>query len=88
MGQVFLLGRLAVKDLRHRPAQAGALLLAMVTAATTLTLGMALHGATDNPYAQTRAVTNGPDAVALESADPPDAPGHADLADLTPGATS
>jgi ABC-type antimicrobial peptide transport system permease subunit len=84
MGRVFLLGRLAVKDLRHRPGQAAALLLAMVTAATTLTLGMALHGATDNPYAQTRAATNGPDAVALESADPPDAPGHADLADLTP----
>lgn len=89
MGKVLLVWRLTVKDLRHRPAEAVLLLLAIATAATALTLGLALHGATDNPYAATRAATNGPDVVALESPEsaypgPPNAPGPADVAYLTP----
>jgi ABC-type lipoprotein release transport system permease subunit len=84
MGKVLLLWRLTVKDLRHRPAEAVLLLLAIATAATTLTLGLALHGAADNPYAATRAATNGPDVVAQEYPGPPNAPGHADVAYLTP----
>ena len=53
-----------VKDLRHRPAQAILLLLAIAAGAATLTLGLSLQGTTDNPYARTRAATNGPDVVA------------------------
>ncbi len=63
-GRAFLVFRLAVKDLRHRPAQALLLLLAIAAATTTLTLGLALHGTTNNPYARTRSATNGPDVVA------------------------
>src|SRR6266851_7618022 len=50
MGKVLLVCRLTVKDIRHRPVQALLLLLAIATAATTLTLGLALCGTTDNPY--------------------------------------
>jgi putative ABC transport system permease protein len=53
-----------VKDLRHRPGQAVLLLLAIAAATATLTLGLSLRGTTDNPYARTRAATNGPDVVA------------------------
>jgi putative ABC transport system permease protein len=63
-GRGFLVFRLAAKDLRHRPAQAFLLLLAIAAGTTTLTLGLALHGTTNNPYARTRAATNGPDVVA------------------------
>ncbi len=63
-GRAFLVFRLAIKDLRHRPAQALLLLLAIAAGTTTLTLGLALHGTTNNPYARTRAATNGPDVVA------------------------
>ena len=64
MGKVLLVGRLAARDLRHRPAQAVLLLLAITAATATLTLGLALHGVTSQPYQQTRAATNGPDVVA------------------------
>jgi putative ABC transport system permease protein len=56
--------RLAGRDLRYRPAQAILLLLAITSATATLTLGLALHGVTSQPYAQTRAATHGPDLVA------------------------
>jgi ABC-type lipoprotein release transport system permease subunit len=64
MGRALLVCRLAVKDLRHRPAQAILLLLAIAAGAATLTLGLALGGTTNNPYARTRAATNGPDVIA------------------------
>ena len=64
MGKILLVGRLAARDLRHRPAQAVLLLLAITAATATLTLGLALHGVTSQPYQQTRAATNGPDVVA------------------------
>src|SRR5215471_20351166 len=64
MGKVLLICRLAARDLRRHPAQAMLLLLAITAAATTLTLGLALHGVTSQPYQQTRAATNGPDVVA------------------------
>jgi hypothetical protein len=53
MGKVLLVGRLVARDLRHRPAQAVLLLLAITAAAATLTLGLALHGVTSQPYQQT-----------------------------------
>jgi ABC-type lipoprotein release transport system permease subunit len=64
MGRVLLVGRLAARDVRRRPAQAVLLLLAIAAATTTLTLALALHGVTSHPYEQTRAATNGPDLVA------------------------
>ncbi len=64
MGRLALIGRLAVRDLRRRPAQAGLLLIAIMAATTTLTLGLALHGVTTQPYQRTRAATAGPDLLA------------------------
>jgi len=65
MSTFLIVYRLGLKDLRHRPAQALLLLLAIAAGAATLTLGIALHGTTDSPYARTRTATNGPDVVAL-----------------------
>ena len=64
MGKIVLVGRLAARDLRHHPAQAVLLLLAITAATAVLTLGLALHGVTSHPYQQTRAATRGPDVVA------------------------
>ncbi len=64
MGRIALIGRLVGRDIRRRPAQAVLLLLAITAATATLTLGLALHGVTSQPYQQTRAATNGPDVVA------------------------
>src|SRR6266516_6460216 len=64
MGKVLLVCRLAGKDIRRRPVQAVLLLLAIAAGATTLALGLALRGTTNDPYARTRAATNGPDVVA------------------------
>jgi putative ABC transport system permease protein len=83
MGKLLLVWRLAVKDLRHRPGEAVLLLLAIATAATALTLGMALHGATNSPYAATRAATNGPDVVVTEVPGGPGNPGPVNAAVLT-----
>ena len=44
LGRSLLIGRLAGRDLRYRPAQAAALLLVIAAATATLTLGLALHG--------------------------------------------
>jgi putative ABC transport system permease protein len=80
MGRLLLVGRLAVKDLRHRPAQAMLLLLVIAAGTATLTLGLALRGTTDNPYARTRAATNGPDVVATVLTAGSNAPGPATVA--------
>jgi ABC-type lipoprotein release transport system permease subunit len=64
MGRIVLVLRLAGRDLRRRPLEAAMVLLVIAAASTTLTVGLALRGATDRPYAQTRAATAGPDTVA------------------------
>ncbi|HEY8472571.1 MAG TPA: FtsX-like permease family protein [Natronosporangium sp.] len=64
MGRILLVCRLAVRDLRRRPAEAALLLLAITTATTALTLGSVLHGVTSEPYQATREATAGPDVVA------------------------
>jgi len=64
MGRIVLVCRLANRDLRHRTGQPVLLLLAIAAATGALTLGLALHGVTSQPYQQTRAATNGPDIVA------------------------
>ena len=79
MGKALLAGRLAVRDLRHRPAQAALLLLAITAATAVLTLGLVLHGVTSQPYQQTRAATRGPDVGAYLGgpADTPPGPAQA-----------
>ncbi|MGD0553788.1 MAG: FtsX-like permease family protein [Streptosporangiaceae bacterium] len=67
MGRLLLIGRLAARDLRHRPAQALLLLLAITAATATLTMGLALNGVTSSPYLRTQAATRGPDIVAYVS---------------------
>jgi putative ABC transport system permease protein len=64
MGRIVLIGRLVVRDLRHRPVEAALVLLAIGAATAVLTLGLILHGVTSNPYAATKAATKGPDVVA------------------------
>lgn len=63
MGRVLLVCRLAVRDLRHRRTEAVLLLLAVLAATTTLTLGLVLRDAASDPYEDTRAATRGPDVV-------------------------
>ena len=69
MGRILLICRLAARDLRRRPAEAALLLVAIIAATTTLTLGLVLHGVTDKPYESTREATAGPDVVASVSGD-------------------
>jgi putative ABC transport system permease protein len=64
MGKLMLVARLVARDLRHRRGPAALLLLAITAATAVLTLGLALGGVTHQPYAQTKAATNGPDVVA------------------------
>ena len=68
MGRILLICRLAVRDLRKRPGEAALLLLTIAAASTTLTLGLVLHGVTEEPYRSTRAATAGPDVIASRSA--------------------
>jgi ABC-type lipoprotein release transport system permease subunit len=70
MGRILLVGRLAARNLRRRPAEAALLLLAMVAATTVLTLGLVLRGVTNDPYQSTREATAGPDVVASFAPDP------------------
>jgi len=76
LSRTVLIWRLAGRDLRHRPAQAFLLLLAITAATATLTLGLALHGVTSQPYQQTRAATHGPDLVAQLFSTSPHRPGQ------------
>jgi hypothetical protein len=76
MGRLLLISRLAARDLSRRPAEAVLLLLAIMTATTTLTLGLALHGVTDKPYQKTLEATAGPDVVASADAAPPELGGQ------------
>jgi ABC-type lipoprotein release transport system permease subunit len=80
VGRVLLVGRLAARNLRRRPAEAALLLLAITAATTVLTLGLVLRGVTNDPYQNTREATAGPDVVASVGPDP--FVGQADLAGL------
>ncbi len=71
MGKVAVIGRLVVRDLRRWPAQAGLLVVAILAATATLTLGLALHGVISQPYQLTRNATSGPDVVASYTAPSP-----------------
>ena len=76
MGRLLLVSRLAARDLRRRPIEGALLLLAIMAATTTLTLGLALQGVTDKPYLKTRVTTAGPDVVASADAAPPELGGQ------------
>lgn len=67
MGQIIIVCRLAVRDLRRRPAAAVLLLLAITAATATLTLSLALHGVTSNPYLSTKTATSGADVMAVQN---------------------
>ncbi|HTW97212.1 MAG TPA: FtsX-like permease family protein, partial [Acidimicrobiales bacterium] len=84
MGKTLLVWRLVVKDVRHHGAEALLLVLAIAAAAATLTLGLSLYGATNNPYAQTRAATRGPDVVATVFPSGPSDTSRASPSELTP----
>ena len=80
MGRILLIGRLTARDLRRRPVEAALLLVAITAATATLTLGLVLHGMTNDPYQRTRNATTGPDVVSSVG---PDVSSKADLAGLT-----
>ncbi len=65
MSRVRLGVRLAGRDLRRRATETVLLFVALALAATTLTIGLVLHGQTAAPYAETRSRTRGPDVVAV-----------------------
>jgi putative ABC transport system permease protein len=50
MGRLLLVARLALRDLRRRPAEAVPLLIAIMAATTTLTLGLVVREAASDPY--------------------------------------
>src|SRR5919106_422574 len=60
MGRFLLVRRLAVRNVRRRPVESALLLLVIMAATTTLTLGLALRGVTDSPYERTREARAGP----------------------------
>jgi putative ABC transport system permease protein len=80
MGRILLVGRLAVRDLRRRRIEAALLLLAIMAATTTLTLGLVLRDAASDPYQRTREATNGPDVVAYSVSQPAERSGLDELA--------
>ena len=80
MGRILLVIRLALRDLRRRRTETALLLIAILAATTTLTLGLVLRDAAGHPYASTRAATRGPDVVATA--------GQADLGKLGSLATA
>ncbi|GIF00707.1 FtsX-like permease family protein [Paractinoplanes rishiriensis] len=68
MGLLLLVCRLAARDLRRRGVETALLLLAVLAATTTLTLGLVLRDAAADPYQTTREATRGPDVVAFADA--------------------
>ncbi len=64
MGRILLVGRLAVRDLGRRRAEAALMITVIAAATATLSLGLVLGGVTGDPYWHTRSLTAGPDVVA------------------------
>jgi len=76
VGRVRLVARLAARDLRRRPAEAALLLVTIVAATTTLTLGLIVRELVGDPYQSTRGATAGPDVVAVMAPPPGETPGQ------------
>ena len=85
VSRAFLVFRLAVRDIRHRPGEAAMLMVVIMAATTALTVGLVLHGVTAEPYQVTRDATAGPDVLATEfpSGSGPSAD-HAALTQIAP----
>ena len=66
LSELWLIFRLAVRDLQRRPGQAVMLVVIMVAATAALTLGLVLRGTTAHPYQSTRQATAGPDVLATD----------------------
>jgi putative ABC transport system permease protein len=64
VGRLLLISRLVIGDIKRRRVQSALLLVMIVTTTTTLTLGLALHRVSKDPFARTRVATRGPDVVA------------------------
>jgi ABC-type lipoprotein release transport system permease subunit len=62
--------RLATHDVRRRGTETLLLFVALAVAATTLAVGLVLHGQTAAPYQLTKSRTDGPDVVASVFTDP------------------
>ena len=66
MSRLFVIVRLAGRDLRHRPGEAVMLVVIIMAATAALALGLLLQGTTAHPYQTTREATSGPDALATD----------------------
>ena len=66
MSRLFVILRLAGRDLRHRPGEAVMLVVIIMAATAALALGLLLQGTTAHPYQTTREATSGPDALATD----------------------
>ena len=66
MSRLFVILRLAGRDLRHRPGEAVMLVVIIMAATAALAVGLLLQGTTAHPYQTTREATSGPDALATE----------------------
>jgi putative ABC transport system permease protein len=64
MGRLLLISRLAIGDIKRRRVQSALLVVMILTTTTALTLGLALHRVSKDPFARTRAATGGPDVIA------------------------
>ena len=64
MSRLFVILRLAGRDLRHRPGEAVMLVVIIAAATAALALGLLLQDTTAHPYQTTREATSGPDALA------------------------
>ncbi|NUS16089.1 MAG: ABC transporter permease [Streptomyces sp.] len=73
MGRLVLIRRLFLHDMRRRPGEALAFLLAVTLATAALTLGLATRDAVATGYARTRAATAGPDITVITTATDPSA---------------
>jgi len=88
MGRALLVFRLAARDLRRRPVEAALLLVVILAATATLTIGLVLREAAADPYQDTREATAGPDVVAsisppLSGGQPADRGELQDMADAS-----
>jgi ABC-type lipoprotein release transport system permease subunit len=83
LGRLTLVLRLAARDLWRRRTESLMLLLAFLAATATLTLGLLLHGQTEQPYQQTRAATRGPDVTFLTESGPTNTTSPVDVAAVT-----
>jgi ABC-type antimicrobial peptide transport system permease subunit len=87
-GRALLMRRLVASSLRRRPAEVVLTVVAIAAATTTLMLGLALHDVTAHPYQTTRALTSGPDVVAIPDSASPSSAAQLNALEHRPGVVS